>query len=492
MSEIIVPIVDYLEKLFILPNGKTIVLEPFQRAFLEMAFTPDSRGKLPYRQVVYSMIKKSGKSQIGACIGSWFAFSGIAEPNGEQYCCANDLEQAQGRVYRALRRSIEMEPLLASECIKIGDRCIEKRDGSVIQPLSSDYASAAGANQEVSYWDELWAYTSESSRRLYEEMTPVPTRRNSLRVITTYSGMVGESELLEDIYKRVVRPENRVEVGGFMNYALGEITPLPIYVYEDTIAMWDHEARMPWQTQEFFDAARNQPGFRLSAYLRLYENRWIEAEEGLDIARWDDCVQASINAGYGEPIPPDLSLPLAVGIDASIVKDRTSVVTTFKKDSCIWLGPRRYWQPTSAEPLNFETTIEAYVLELTQRYFVTAVYYDPWQMESTAQRLRQKGLNMVAFPQSQPNTITMTEFMLDNINKRTLRLYPDEELRSEAMQISVKEIPGRGRRFVKLSANKKIDSIIALAMSALACERHCPDLQNLKDQVFGLRLRSPR
>ena len=50
----------------------------------------------------------------------------------------------------------------------------------------------------LSSWDELWGYTSESSRRLWEALTPVPTRKNSIRFISTYAGFEGESGLLWD------------------------------------------------------------------------------------------------------------------------------------------------------------------------------------------------------------------------------------------------------------------------------------------------------
>jgi hypothetical protein len=69
-------------------------------------------------------------------------------------------------------------------------------NGTTITAISGDYAGAAGSNHGWLSYDELWAYTSESSRRLWEELTPVPTRKNSIRFITTYAGFEGESELL--------------------------------------------------------------------------------------------------------------------------------------------------------------------------------------------------------------------------------------------------------------------------------------------------------
>jgi len=46
-------------------------------------------------------------------------------------------------------------------------------------------------------FDELWAFTSERSRRLWDELVPVPTRAVSVRVTVTYAGFEGESALLE-------------------------------------------------------------------------------------------------------------------------------------------------------------------------------------------------------------------------------------------------------------------------------------------------------
>jgi hypothetical protein len=68
--------------------------------------------------------------------------------------------------------------------------------------LASDAASAAGANPVITCFDELWGYTSERSRRLWDEMVPPPTRKIACRLAISYAGFSGESLLLEEIYKR--------------------------------------------------------------------------------------------------------------------------------------------------------------------------------------------------------------------------------------------------------------------------------------------------
>jgi hypothetical protein len=49
--------------------------------------------------------------------------------------------------------------------------------GATITAIASDYAGAAGANPTISCFDELWGYTSERSRRLWDEMIPSPRAR---------------------------------------------------------------------------------------------------------------------------------------------------------------------------------------------------------------------------------------------------------------------------------------------------------------------------
>src|SRR4051794_14125347 len=48
-------------------------------------------------------------------------------------------------------------------------------------------------------FDELWGYTSERARRLWDEMITSPARKISCRLTTTYAGFTGESVLLEEL-----------------------------------------------------------------------------------------------------------------------------------------------------------------------------------------------------------------------------------------------------------------------------------------------------
>jgi len=81
----------------------------------------------------------------------------------------------------------------------------------------------------------------------------VPTRKNSIRFITTYAGFDSESELLMDLYKQVVSADEHPEGQG------ERIHPdPPIYANRAAriFAYWDHEPSMPWQTQSYYDSQK--------------------------------------------------------------------------------------------------------------------------------------------------------------------------------------------------------------------------------------------
>jgi phage terminase large subunit-like protein len=205
---------SFIETALVNPDtGEPFELFAAERQFFAHAWQLDDDGRLLYPEQVFAAPKKTGKSCLAALhlITTTILFGAR---HAEGYALANDLEQAQGRVFQAARRIIEASPLLARECNITQSRIEFPHTGAVIQAIGSDYASAAGANPVVSSFDELWAYTSERSRRLWDEMVPSPVRRISCRVVTSYAGFSGESTLLEELYKRgMAQPEIAPNLG---------------------------------------------------------------------------------------------------------------------------------------------------------------------------------------------------------------------------------------------------------------------------------------
>jgi hypothetical protein len=183
-------------------SGAPFVLLDAEREFLCHAFKTDEHGRLLYPEQVYGAPKKSGKTAFAAIymLLMVLLFGGRFS---EGYALANDLEQATSRVFAAIKRIVEASPLLRREAKITQDKiAFAVFGGAVIFAVGSTYADIAGGNPSISCFDELWGYTSERSRRLWDEMVPPPTRKISARLVTTYVGFEGEGALLEDLYKR--------------------------------------------------------------------------------------------------------------------------------------------------------------------------------------------------------------------------------------------------------------------------------------------------
>jgi len=194
--------VEFIETVLINPEtGKPFGLLPAERAFLAHAFKTAESGKLLYPELLYSCPKKSGKTTFAAIfVLTLILLYGGAFP--EATLAANDQDQAVGRVFEACRRIIEASPLLKREAKVTESRITFPALNATITAIPASFAGAAGGNQNISVFDEMWAYTSERSRRLWDELVPPPTRKLACRLTVTYAGFEGESLLLQDLYRR--------------------------------------------------------------------------------------------------------------------------------------------------------------------------------------------------------------------------------------------------------------------------------------------------
>jgi Phage Terminase len=427
-------------------TGEAFALNPSEVAFLARAFELDDNGRLKHPELVFAAIKKSGKTTLAAII-LLFVVLVLGGAFAEAYCVANDLEQAQGRVFQAVRRIVEASPLLA-ESATITASKIEFPDlGATITAIASDYAGAAGANPTISVFDELWGYTSERSHRLWDEMVPPPTRKIACRLTVTYAGFSGESELLEELYKRGLK---QPQVG------------TDLHAGDGLLMFWTHKPVAVWQTDAWLTQMRQQ--LRPNAYLRMIENRFVTSESTfVDMEWFDRCVDHDAT-----PVAADKSLPIWIGVDASTKRDSTAIVAvTWDGDAKrVRLVSHRIFQPTASEPLNFEATVEATIKDMAHRFRVRQVRFDPYQMQAVAQRLQRSGIRMVEFPQSVPNLTEASTNLYELIKGRGIALYPDADIRLAVSRAVALETT-RGWRIAKEKTSHKIDVVVALGMAAL-------------------------
>jgi hypothetical protein len=111
--------------------------------------------------------------------------------------------------------------------------------------------------------------------------------------------------------------------------------------------------------------------------------------------------------------------------------------------------------------------VEQTLLDWRKRFNIRGVWYDPYQMVASAQRLTRKGLTMVEYPQTVGNLTESSQNLFDLIKGRNLLCYPDEQIRLAVSRAVAFEGP-RGWRIGKDKQTHRIDIVVALGMASLA------------------------
>jgi phage terminase large subunit-like protein len=439
--------VAFIEAVLIDPEtGRPFVLLNAERAYLKAAFTTGADGRLLFPELIYSCPKKSGKTTFAAIfvITLVVLFGGTYS---EAICAANDHEQAMGRVFAAIKRIVECSPLLRTQAKITADRI--SIAGAIISAIPCNYASAAGSNPNVSVFDELWAYGSERLRRLFDELVPPPTRQIACRLTVTYAGFTGESALLEELYRRGLQQREIAD---------------NLYAGDGILMFWTHQPVAPWQDAAWI--AQMRRSLRPNQFARMIENRFIDAETSfIDMDLWDQCTDPTI--GH---VVADRSLAVWAAVDASVKHDSTALAAV------AWLPERQEVRlvdhyictPSPHRPVDFAVDIEQRLREWHRRFNLCGVWYDPYQMASSSQRLQREGVPMQEFPQSVNNLTAMGENLFTLIKGRNLRVYSDREIRT-AISRAIAVEGNRGWKIARDKQPHRIDIVIALGMAALAC-----------------------
>lgn len=477
-STVYVPIVEFLEEYY-QPFGAPPKKTPDLWArILRAAFTPNDKMELPYSTVILSAPKKNAKSSYGAGICVWFAFCmAETEHGGLIIYVANKKEQAKKLGYQFMLDAIEKHPLLKAATPTRQVNLIKTEDGVRIYPITTDAGGEAGSEPEIIWHDEMWACT-DHDERLFAELTPVPTRRNSIRLITSYAGWENTSTILRRLYLQGIQGEPHPDFADVKGH---EGEPC-VYVNKDAgmfMAWITGQGHMPWHHTEKHQKylAEQEATLPKSEFRRLHYNLWGSGQESIDMDDWDACTLP----GYD---PNDLlkdltatrSMYLAAGADASFRRDLTACLSVYKQEGKFWVGPWMTWNPAAyGKDFDLEKTIEAYILMLKSRFRLRDVYYDPFQFHRSAMTLRRRGVRMEEWVQSPSNTKLMGTNLTTLLRERRIVLPDDPFLRMQAKSTVLQFLPEGGVVLKKDKYNQKIDAIIALSMSLIAA-RDLPDL----------------
>jgi phage terminase large subunit-like protein len=488
-------VVTWGESQFYLPQtGKPIIFEPFQKVVLLLSFTRGEDGHFPFSLVVYSTVKKSGKTTLAAVVGRWFAEE--QTHFGEVYTMGNDMRQSRERSFEAIKQSIQATPGYRHKGAEgvLPDRWLAQTyrldcltSGTKIEAVSVDAAGEAGSNQDLTIWTELWGFESREAIKFFNEMTPVPTK-DSVRLVETYAGFDGESDLLRGIYDDGMEHGRQMTAG-----EAAERTGIPLGAFEessnadDLIPIWINEERGLFMYWDSGPQARRMPwqkGERGAKYYReqestlpppqntrLHSNLWVGGEgEFIPMTSWDNCYDPDLEPlkGHDENGQGGDRIPAVLSVDAATTADCFGAVllTRNPKDSRMpAIRHARKWDPPKGGRIDYDEP-EAWILECAEKYNILEICYDPFQLEQMMRRLYKLGINTKPFDQGTARLIADSNFYrtiirLGLVHRNNLDLR--EHVRNSGSRIMSKDEDSK-MRIVKRVEHRKIDLCVAASM----------------------------
>lgn len=497
-DKVFVPFCEWAEKYFYLEdtvvqvgkefdfsNAELIKLDEVQRRICEHVLTPRDDGSFPYEEVVYSTIKKEGKTTLAGAVTAWF--TACIDPPNLVLNLANDQDQSAGRIFQAALPSLYALGGKVPTAIT-APPIIIMPNGTKLKAIANNYAGAAGANYGLTAWSELWAYTSERSRRLFDELVPVITKLKSIRWIETYVGFEDESDLMLEIFKRIFTDTTEKELQPDVEVVpeLADITSdgKPCCYHHKpsgTFYYHNHTPKAYWNVGPRSDEyrARKKATLRAPQYRRLFENYWQAAEGTYIEPEWHD-----ENVSIDEPL---IEEPMFLAGDASQRNDTVSLVGVRKYKRVLWgkehtrfkLVYCKIWDPkffgakkdfrlgTKKGDMDLEETIAKEVIRLYKKGLVIgAFWYDPYQLHQVAVNLRKKMIPCVEFGQMTERT-KADSFLAEVLRKGEMDLFHHPLLEQHLKNAKGKEDENQKVRIVKgkIGNTNKVDGAVALAMA---------------------------
>ncbi len=432
--------------------GQPLVLEPFQKTIVSELLRTNRAGIRRYREALIGLARKNGKSTFASALALYLLVADD-EPGAEVYAAAASRDQAR-IVFGGAREMVLASPRLEDWCRVGRDAITVPSTGSVFRVLSSDAPLQHGLNPHGIVVDELHAHR-DGGDLYYALRTGQIAREQPLCVAITTAGSDLDS-IAGRLYEQGVAGDRPDFYFHWLAVADDEI---------DDPTAWKAANPAGWVSAA--DLAREARALPRFAFDRWHLNRWTSAEEGwLPAGAWDAC-EGELALEDGDAV--------VVGVDVGQKKDTSAIVTCGKKDGKLVVQakimavaadldrppPAHVIVPGDSVELSL---LEQEIRELARRYQVTAVAYDPWRFQRSAEILEDEGMMMLEFPQTNARMAPASQGLFDAIVEGRIVHDGDRALKAHIAQAVARD-SDRGWRLSKRHASKPMDGAVALALA---------------------------
>jgi phage terminase large subunit-like protein len=455
--------------------GQPLVLESWQRDFLEEAFRYTDAGAYVYTSILFGGPRDIAKSTISSALSLYKLSpeSRIAQPR--IIAAANDREQAR-IVWGHARTMVEHSPEL-QEVFEYNQNLIWcPVNGGEFERISAEGKTSLGFGFDFQVRDEIAYWTTPKQTLLAEALdTALIKRTNAQAMNVSTAGLTKYSYLGELYDDRIKRPN--VETDGGLTVVRDEDSGFLMWWYSapDSSKLNTRSGRRKaaraacpasWITDDKIEAQYQNPGISEAKWRRQHLNQWV-----LGAAAW-------FRAGQWEALCSDTSIPdgspICVGVDASKNRDSTAVAWAWAadKDSKIVVDAK-VWTCVPGDPHHFFfkdgeidlRVVKDWILtELAARFVVREIAYDPQYMNETAKDLRELGYDLVEIPAGTKVYDQAAQSFYLAVNEEMVTHRNDPVVNNHINNTAGRQTED-GWKIRKLSNSAKIDATVALYLA---------------------------
>lgn len=415
--------------------GEAIGSDPWiERDVLRPVFERDEEG-LPRHKLVYLELPrghwKSGAVAAIACTEA------VLNASTDIVVAAADQDQAR-IVGENLDGYLARNPALRASFTRRGDSYLIPARGSRIRIISSDAASSWGHGGTHRRFrvvaDELTAWPAGGGRELWTSLVSATGKvADAQTIIVANAGFDAESS-----WQWEVRETASAEKWAYLFSAAGPI------------ASWISPA---WIAQ----MRALLPG---PAFDRAILNVWV-SQSGDFVTReqWRRCVDPDLR-----PQTSGSGGRYFAGLDLGLTKDRTALAivhadrlgSVILDELLVWQGSRDAHVAIGA--------VEHALIDATRRFPGLRIAADPWQFQSSIQRLRAAGVAIAEHVFSATSVARLSNTIYSLISDARLRVFEDADLEREVLGLRVTQTASGWR--VDHRAGGYSDRVIALGLAA--------------------------
>lgn len=457
--------------------GRPFKLTKEQRLFIYRAYELIPAGTRRYRRVLRGRPKGDGKTELAAALGC--VELGAAGQHGFPASpsipvAAASFEQAD-LLFGAARTMISEGPL--APFFDVFDTEILRKDGP---GRMYRVAAAAGTNdgQRPTFFlaDEVHEWVGNKERVHLVLSNGLAKRRESWELNISTAGH-DKDTLLGRMYDEGRQIEaGEIDDPEFLmdwleapeGYDLDDPAQL-----EGAIRSCNPHADLLWPIENVARRYRQIPRFEFERY---HLNRWTEgAESWLPSGGWEACEEAGASIPTGAEI--------TVGIDIGTRSDNSALVLLHEREDGRLVVEAQVFAPKGDGSTLELATVDAALHKIAEKYVPTAVVFDKWAFERSAQDFEDMGLPMQIEPMSVERMTRDSQNLYDAIVSQRI-VHNGDPVLAGHVKAGATKLHEHGWRLVKNKASRKIDALIALSL-AYVPHAYPPDWTGSLLEIFG-------